>query len=175
MGSRRTSWAADMIESVSLRLAQASDETVLIAIRRDAILRLAVTKMGEDGVKAWADSAAVDRVQRAIDLHEVWLADQRGGPVGWVELHLDRIEGLYVRSTRARRGLGSALLLHAEARIKSAGYSAALLDASSNAEEFYLRRGYEMLPEEGANGSRPMSKVLRLAEASDPDRALTAR
>ena len=152
-----------MTESIFLRLAGAGDGPRLTAIRRDAILRLAGTEMGEGGASAWADSAAADRVQRAIEIHEVWLAEQRGAPVGWVDLHRERIEGLYVHSTQARRGLGSALLLHAEARIKSAGYSAVLLDASANAEGFYLRRGYKRLPEARSDGSRPMSKTLHAA------------
>ncbi len=77
-----------------------------------------------------------------------------------MEVERDRIEGIYVLSERARRGIGSALLAHAEEAIRSAGYSSAALDASWNAEQFYLNRGYEPLSERRADSARPMVKLF---------------
>ena len=145
---------------ISIRRAQIADVSALTEIRRDAILKLASVAMGDHGANDWADSATADRVPRAITEHEVWLSELGGAPSGWVEVHQDRVEALYVNSGSSRRGLGSALLAHAEARIQIAGHATASLDASPNAEEFYLRRGYRIHGERPADGSRPMRKTL---------------
>ena len=146
--------------SFALRRAHRDDAPALAAVRRQAILTLATPEMGQGRAEVWADSAAADRVVRAIELHEVWVADCADAPGGWVEIDRDRVEGIYVRPELARSGVGSALLLHAEDRIRSAGYRAALLDASPNAEEFYLRRGYQPRGEPAADAAQPMLKPL---------------
>ena len=55
---------------------------------------------------------------------------------------------------------GSALLTHAEGRIRSAGHASVWLDARSNAEAFYLGRGYQRRGARSADDSQPMSKML---------------
>jgi GNAT superfamily N-acetyltransferase len=144
----------------SIRRAHIADVSALTKIRRDAILKLASIAMGDDGASDWANSATASRARRAIAEHEVWIYEQGGAPSGWVEIHHDRIEGLYVRSGSSRRGLGSALLAHAEAQIQGAGHATASLGASPNAEAFYLRRGYRRMGKRAADGSYPMHKPL---------------
>jgi GNAT superfamily N-acetyltransferase len=146
--------------ALAIRRARADEAQTLTAIRREAILRLAAAQMGDAGAAAWASSAPPDRVARAIAGSEVWVADRSGDPVGWVEIERNRIEGLYVRPGGAQRGIGSALLGHAEGRIRSAGHVEARLDASPNAETFYARRGYERLAERDADDRQPMRKAL---------------
>jgi GNAT superfamily N-acetyltransferase len=104
--------------------------------------------------------SAGERVQRALEESEVWVAERASRAVGWVEIARDRIEGLYVRPDASGAGIGSALLLHAEAVIRSAGHRAVALDASWNAEPFYLRRGYHALAERPDDSGRPMRKPL---------------
>ncbi len=67
---------------------------------------------------------------------------------------------LYVAPHCAGRGVGSRLLLCAEAAIRDGGHTAARLEASPNAATFYLHRGY--LPSEArtADGALPLSKCL---------------
>lgn len=161
LARERAGEVAPSSSSLALRPARVSDAPDLAAIRRDAILGLATAEMGEQDARDWANSAAADRVLRAIDDHEVWVAEHDAVPVGWIEIHRDRIEGAYVRPDLARGGIGSALLLHAESRIRSAGHASAALDASPNAERFYLRRGYEPQSEGSVEAGRPMVKPLR--------------
>ena len=149
-----------MDTSLTIRPARRADVRALTAIRRDAILTLASTKYGSERARDWADSSAEGRVYRAIEQNEVWVAEQSNTPVGWVEIDRDRVEGMYVRPEVSGSGIGSALLLHAEGLIRSAGHRAAVLDASWNAEQFYLRRGYQALAERSADGGRPMLKPL---------------
>ena len=150
-----------MSVSIRIRPARQIDTSDLAAIRRNAILVLATPEMGEQRAREWADSSADERVLRAINEHEVWVAERDDVAVGWVEIDQARIEGMYVCPNRARGGIGSMLLLHAEDRIRSAGHAVVALDASWNAEEFYLRRGYEPHSQHQADAGRPMRKSLR--------------
>lgn len=123
--------------------------------------------MGRNRAREWANSAAPSRIQWAIEEHQVCVAEIAGQPVGWVEVDGNRIKGLYVRSGQAHQGIGSALLIHAEEQIQSAGYRSAMLDASWNAEQFYINRGYEPQSERSLDSRRPMVKYLIPDTASD--------
>jgi putative acetyltransferase len=147
---------------LSLRPALQADAAALTAIRRDAILLLATPEMGRQRARDWADSSAAERVHRAIEQNEVWVAEHADAAVGWIEIDQDRVEGIYVRPDLAGDGIGSALLLHAEGLIRSAGDCAVALDASSNAEQFHLRRGYRTQTGRTAAAGRPMFKSLRV-------------
>ena len=139
--------------------AHAYDADALARIRREAILALAGAILSVEQVAHWANSAAADRCARAIRDHAVWIAID-GVPIGWVEVDGDHIAALYVAPAWARRGVGSALLAHAETAIRNAGYVAARLAASPNALGFYLRRGYigDGVPD--ATGAYPLRKPL---------------
>ena len=130
-------------------------------IRRDAILSLATPEMGGERARAWADSSADERVHRAIEQNEVWVAEQGNAIVGWVEIDRGRVEGMYVRPDVSGGGIGSTLLLHAEGLIRSAGHGAVALDASPNAEQFYLQRGYQAQEQRPEDKGCSMLKPLR--------------
>lgn len=149
-----------MSSPASIRLANLADSPALTEVRRCAILELAAATLGKSEARRWADSAAEDRVARAIEQHEVWLLEQAGSARGWVEIERDRIEGLYVHPAGARLGIGSLLVAHAESRIEMSGHTRAMLDASANAEAFYLDRGYRIRGAALPDGSIPMDKLL---------------
>jgi len=150
---------------IEIRRADASDRAALAAIRRSAILELAVAAMSPSQAEQWANRAAADRVAYAIRHHAVWVAVQ-DVPIGWVEVDEDRVAALYVAPHCAGRGVGSRLLLHAEAAIRDGGHAAARLEASPNAATFYLHRGY--LPSQAgtADGALPLIKRLSRHEPS---------
>jgi putative acetyltransferase len=147
-----------MTTTPQIRPAQPEDIATLTLIRRTAILTLATPTMGQTEAQHWADAAAANRIQLALALHAVWVAEIAGAAVGWVEVGGDYIAGMYVQPQHAGQGIGSALLAHAEAAIQAAGYPAVRLDASWNAEEFYVRRGYQPLAERSVETGRPMIK-----------------
>jgi putative acetyltransferase len=96
--------------STLLRPARPFDALRLAAIRRESILVLARSHLGDRDAQSWADSSRDDRVRRAIAEHKVWLAELDGAVIGWVEVHRERIEALYVHPDFAGRGVGSRLL-----------------------------------------------------------------
>jgi GNAT superfamily N-acetyltransferase len=144
---------------IEIRLADPSDHVAPSAIRRRAILELAVAAMSPSQAKLWANQAAADRVTRAILHRAVWVAVQ-SVPIGWVEVDDDRVAALYVVPHCAGRGVGSRLLFRAEAAIRDGGYTAARLETSPNAKAFYLHRGYVSAEARTANGALLLSKRL---------------
>jgi putative acetyltransferase len=148
-------------ENLRIRSAYPKDADELLAIRRDAIMALA-EEHGRVAAERWASAAHPDRAAKAIATNRVWVTEFGSKVVGWVEVGGTTIESLYVSSAAARRGVGSSLLAHAERQLRDAGASSASLEASSNAETFYARRGYRRVGEVKANNSIPMSKRLDL-------------
>ena len=153
-----------------LRPARRADAPALTAIRRDAILSLAPAEMSSEDSRNWADSSADERVHRAIEKNEVWVAERGASAAGWVEVDRGRIEGMYVCPDLSGCGIGSTLLLHAEGLIRSAGHDAVALDASPNALRFYLQRGYRAGAQRAGDKGRSMRKPLRgTAQEGDED------
>ena len=76
--------------------------------------------------------------------------------------------GALCRTSLRRPGVGSRLLLRAEAAIRDGGHATARLESSPNAATFYLHRGY--LPSEArtADGALPRSKRLSRHEPIPP-------
>ena len=151
-----------------IRSANPTDADRLLAIRRDAIMALA-EEYGRVAAERWASAAHPDRAAKAIAINSVSVAELGSKAIGWVEVGGATIESLYVSPAVARLGVGSSLLTHAEREIRDAGASIAYLDASPNAEAFYVRRGYRQVGEVKSNNSIPMSKRL------EPQSRLTSR
>ena len=141
----------------SIRCARSSDVDALMAIRHEAILALASGTYGRDAAQEWAQGGTVARVQRALLEDQLFVAELNE-TLGWVEFAANEIKGLYVRPAQAQQGIGSALLTYAEQAILAAGYETITLDASWNAEEFYMRRGYQPIAERSLKTGRPMRK-----------------
>jgi len=144
---------------MQIRRAKDTDEEALASIRRNAILVLAVPAMSMEQAEQWAARAVAGRIVRAIRDHAVWVAVD-GAAIGWVEVDRDRVAALYVSPSCARRGVGSALLAHAETSIQCSGYATARLESSQNALDFYLRRGYRRWDLPDAHGAWPLRKEL---------------
>src|SRR2546430_3337168 len=144
---------------MQIRRAEAADEEALASIRRRAILALAVPAMSREQAERWATRGAADRVARAMQEHDVWVAVE-GAAIGWVEVDRDRVAALYVSPSCSRRGVGSVLLTFAETSIRSSGYTTAHLESSQNALDYYLRRGYLQCGPADSDGAWPLRKDL---------------
>lgn len=145
---------------MAYRRANSLDVAALESIRRRAILELVMPAAGEAYALDWIDSTVPERVKRAINSNEVWVADTDGDIAGWIEIEGNRIAALYVQPDVAGRGVGSGLLEHAENQIRSHGFHRVTLEASLNAERFYEHRGYEEAPGESRTDVAPMYKFL---------------
>ena len=144
-----------------LRPATVDDAAALRTIRRAAIIELAAVELGRAEADEWAASAESDREARAIQDHDVTVAELRGDPVGWVEVAEDEIAGLYVAPGHAVQGIGSVLMRHAEDKIRSDGHDTAILHSSRNAVRFYEGLGFRQVGQASAERGLPMQKELR--------------
>lgn len=158
---------------MKIRRAEATDAAALASIRHDAILALTKPATSSDQAEQWANRIAPDRIARALQEHDVWVACEDVA-IGWIETDHDRIAALYVSSNVARRGIGSALLRVAETSILAAGHEVARLVASQNALDFYRRRGYVHCGAPDADGAWPLSKQL-VTETSERSELSCAR
>ena len=79
---------------------------------------------------------------------DMTVADLGGVLLGVVQPMKDEINGLWVDPSAQGRGIGTALLVHGEREIASAGYERAWLSCSGfnpKAMRFYLARGYQQV------------------------------
>lgn len=110
-------------------------------------------------LSAYADSAPAEFVREwlAREFERDWyprhwpsmsVAEDGGVVLGLVQPMADEINGLWVDPAAQGRGVGTALLLHGEARIAAAGFSRAWLSCSGfnlKAQRFYVARGYRQV------------------------------
>jgi len=111
--------------------------------------------------KKWAARMTIPRMEQRIREVEVWLAEINNTIVGWVAIRGDYLDALYVDPTFVEQGIGTRLLNLAEQLMRDEGVQVVRLEASWNAEEFYLQRGYEPTGPRPANDARPFVKRLK--------------
>jgi putative acetyltransferase len=110
--------------------------------------------------EAWAASMTIQGMEKRFRDAEVWLAEANGLIVGWVAVRGDYIDGLYTDPQFAEHGIGSELLTLAEKLMLERGIEVIRLESSVNAEQFYLRRGYQPTGTAPANNAIPLTKQL---------------
>jgi putative acetyltransferase len=143
------------------RLATQEDANRLFELRRHSIGALAVSAMSKAKANSWAASLTRAGMQQKLRDLEVWVAETGGAIAGWGAIRGDRLEGLYTDPQFASRGIGADLLRLLEAFARERGFSVMHAEASANALQFYLRRGYELNGPQTPDGAQPLQKLLR--------------
>lgn len=100
-------------------------------------------------------------MHRKIRELEIWVVQLGDAIVGWGAIGGDRLEGLYTDPEFAARGIGTELLGLLEQLMRDRGIPAVRAEASSNAEAFYLRRGYVRTGPRTSEGAQPIEKRLQ--------------
>ena len=152
--------AADGNMKATYRLATLADADRLFDMRRRSITALATKKMSAAEAEAWAATLTPAGMEKKLRELEIWVAEVSDEIVGWGAIYGDRLEGLYTDPKFTGRGIGTELLRLLEALMQGRGISSVRAEASSNAEEFYLRRGYEPTGARTPEGAQPISKRL---------------
>jgi putative acetyltransferase len=142
------------------RLATVRDAAALFELRRKSILALATEAMSNEEARRWAGTLSLAGMEQKIHDWEIWVAEVHNRVAGWIAIHRDRLEGLYTDPEFVRRGIATELLEYVEDLMRKRGVQVVETEASSNAEEFYVRRGYERVSVRAANGAQPMRKNL---------------
>jgi putative acetyltransferase len=120
----------------------------------------------------WSSRLTPEAMTQRLNDAEFWVAEADNAIVGWVGIRSDEIYGLYVDPRFVNRGIGSGLLRLAEEIMLAAGISKARLEASWNAEAFYVRQGYLPTGPRPRDDTRIFEKALagtaRLSQRDNP-------
>ncbi|NOJ40961.1 GNAT family N-acetyltransferase [Bradyrhizobium sp. WSM 1791] len=106
-------------------------------------------------------------MERKLRELEVWVAECDGITAGWGAIRGDYLEGLYTAPEFAGRGVGAGLLEMFERLMRERGIRAVRAEASSNAREFYLRRGYRTSAPQTPNGAWPIARELASCSSNE--------
>jgi len=142
------------------RRAMRKDASRLHEIRRRSILELAPPTMPAAEAQAWAAQLTLSGMERKLRELEVWVAELDGVVVGWGAIRGDMLEALYVAAEFAGQGVGAGLLDRLEGLIRDRQFSSVRAEASVNARNFYLRRGYRATGPQTPKGAWPIAKEL---------------
>jgi len=148
------------------RPAQLDDAAALLDVRRRSILELAAMGLPAGEAEAWAAKLKLVGMQGKLRDFEIWVVEVDGVVAGWGAIRSDILEGLYTAPEFAGHGVATAMLTRLEGLMRERGIRAVRAEASSNAREFYLRRGYRMSGPRTADGAWPITKDLR----QDPEK-----
>jgi [ribosomal protein S18]-alanine N-acetyltransferase len=132
---------------MTLRPACETDLPVLIELARRSWLSAFVGSAPAEFVREWL-ARDFEREWYPKHWRRMTVAEAGGVVLGLVQPVDDEINGLWVDPAAQGRGVGTALLLHGEAEIASAGYGRAWLSCSGfnlKAQRFYLARGYRQV------------------------------
>jgi putative acetyltransferase len=144
----------------SIRQAMPHDVPRLWEIRQESILTLAPRGMTIAQARKWAASMTMEGMERRFRASEIWITERNGVVTGWIAIRDNQISGLYTDPNFAEKGIGSELLTWAETLLCERGVQSVHLDSSINAEQFYLRRGYEPTGPRPTDDAIPMAKRL---------------
>jgi putative acetyltransferase len=128
----------------ALRPFLAADTPVLAAIFAAAIEELTGEDYSEAQQQAWA-GAADDEEQfgKRLAGELTLIATLQNSPVGFAALKgADHIDMLYVHPSAVGQGVASMLIEALEKLAGGRGAKSLTVDASDNAESFFLKRGY---------------------------------
>ena len=128
----------------ALRPFLGEDIPVLAAIFVAAIEELTGEDYSQAQQEAWASAADDEEAfGKRLASELTLIATLQNSPVGFASLKgADHIDMLYVHPGAARQGVASMLIEALEKLAGGRGAKALTVDASDNASEFFLKRGY---------------------------------
>jgi putative acetyltransferase len=151
------------------RLAKRKDASGLYDIRRRSILELAPPIMPKAKAQAWAAQLTLSGMGRKLHELEVWVAELDGAVVGSGAICGDRLEGLYAAPEFAGQGVGAGLLGMLEGLMRDREFPSVHAEASTNARDFYLRRGYRANGPQTPKGAWPIAKRTSIAASGEAE------
>jgi GNAT superfamily N-acetyltransferase len=140
------------------RRATRNDASCLYDIRRRSILDLAPPAMPAAEAQVWASKLSLAGMDRKLRDLEIWVVEFNGVVAGWGVIRGDRLEGLYAAPEFAGQGASAGLLDRLEGLMRDRGFRSVHAEASTNARDFYLRRGYRATGPQTPGGAWPIVK-----------------
>ena len=116
--------------------------------------------MSKVEAQAWAAQLTLARMEQKLRELEVWVAELDGATAGWGAIRGDMLDSLYAAPEFAGQGVGAGLLDMFEGLMRDRGFPSVHAEASPNARDFYLRRGYRATGPRTPKGAWPIAKEL---------------
>jgi putative acetyltransferase len=157
-----------------IRVGTPGDAGFIQRLHEESIRGLGPRCYSRAEVESWASSLRSDMYVRAMTQGgESFLlaepAEKGGGQLaGFCSFTRDEIEGLYVHPRWARRGIGSPLLLRAEAAILAGGGRRVCVSASLIGQPLYDKHGYRIV---GSRQHRTRMGLIVLVREMEKDLA----
>ena len=128
----------------ALRPFLAADVPILAAIFIAAVEELTADDYSEAQREAWAGAAEDEqRFGKRLASELTLVATLRNSPVGFASLKgADHIDMLYVHPGATGQGVAAMLCDALEKLARGRGAKSLTVDASDNAQEFFVKRGY---------------------------------
>ncbi|MEW6436313.1 MAG: GNAT family N-acetyltransferase [Pseudomonadota bacterium] len=140
------------IRLLEIRFATTLDANGILEAHRAAVLKTAADAYSPDILKSWAaslDRANVERMKRVIaSQSELLLVADSGGTIagfGSIVPKNEELRAVYVHPSFGGRGLGSRILIALFDLARQHHLRQLVMDASTNAEAFYLRHGFSSI------------------------------
>jgi putative acetyltransferase len=132
-----------------IRRARQEDKEAIWRAHGSAIRGTCAGHYSPEVIEMWAGRLRPEKYAEAIDRYEFFVAEEDGAVVGFGELGQEtgEVQGLYVSSDVAGRGVGRKLLSTLEERARAHGLKSLRLTSSLNAVSFYERAGFEAVEE----------------------------
>jgi putative acetyltransferase len=137
---------------VNIRPADVADAIAIIDLHFAAVHQTAANFYAPEVLDGWSrqpDETRYEQIRQAVIKGEELfvVAEDASGVIGFGSIvpTLKELRAVYVHPKAGRRGVGATILAHLEQLALDRGVSQLQLDASINAEAFYLRAGYEVV------------------------------
>lgn len=137
----------DRLARPLVRPAIESDVDAIFRVHSDSIRELCRDRYGPREIAAWIAFRPPEAYRLAMASRDLFVAEWQGEVVGFGQFDSRRgeIEACYVAPEAVGSGIGSALLARMEEEARRSGHSVVRLNATLNAEPFYVRMGYRWL------------------------------
>ena len=126
-----------------IRAGRAGDIEEIYAVHRDSVSSLCGIHYTEEQLRGWLAGRNARMYLPAIESGRLWVFEDEAAVIcGFAEIDGDELTKLFIRGDRSARGVGQQLLATAVAAIRATGAAKVLVEATTNARDFYARHGF---------------------------------
>ena len=138
--------------AVHIRSATLTDAQSIVRVHFNAVHQIPGVFYPTEVLRSWSaapNEGRLNQVRREIAAgHELFVVAEIDGAVhgfGSIVSANEELRAIYVEPAFGRRGVGSAILRHLEQVAVAHKVTRLSMDASLNAESFYLKHGYSVV------------------------------
>lgn len=126
-----------------VRAGRADEVEQIYEVHRDSVNALCGSHYTEEQLRGWLAGRSARMYLPAIERGRLWVFEDEARELcGFAEIDGNELTKLFIRGDRAARGVGRTLLETAAAAIRATGAAKVVVEATTNARDFYVRQGF---------------------------------